>query len=82
MAAERLPPVLRLFKLASVVNTPALFVGGLAAAAGERWGAYLLVTNCLFQMGSHLSSGAWAYRDAMSRPWPDVPALEDDEWDE
>jgi hypothetical protein len=33
-------------------------------------------------MGSHLSSGAWAYRDAMSRPWPDVPALEDDEWDE
>jgi hypothetical protein len=59
-----------------------LFVGGIAAAAGQRWGAYVLIANLIVQIGSHLTVGAWAYGDVMSRPWPEVPALTDSDWDD
>jgi hypothetical protein len=61
---------------------PALFVGGIAAAAGHRWGAHVLIANIALQHASHLAVGTWAYREVMSRPWPEVPALGDREWDD
>jgi hypothetical protein len=82
MPANRLPRALELWRLVRVVDLPALLVGGLAAAAGNRWGAYVLVANLVVQIGSHLAVGGWAYRDVMSRPWPDVPVLADDEWED
>jgi hypothetical protein len=82
VAAKELPSVLRLWRLVSLLDLPALFVGGIAAAAGQRWGAYVLIANLIVQIGSHLTVGAWAYGDVMSRPWPEVPVLTDDEWDE
>lgn len=75
-----MPPVLRLWRGVSLLDVPALMVGGVAGVAGHRWGAYLLVANLLVQIGSHLAVGAWAYRDVMARPWPSVPALDD--WDD
>jgi hypothetical protein len=26
--------------------------------------------------------GSWAYRETMTRPWPKVASLNDDDWDE
>jgi hypothetical protein len=60
---------------------PAFIVGGFAALAGQRWGAYVLVANLVLQVGFHLLVGGWAYRDVMTRPWPKVAPLNDDDWD-
>jgi hypothetical protein len=82
VATNELPPSLRLWRIVGFIDMPALFVGGIAAAAGQRWGAYVLIVNLVVQVGSHLAVGGWAYRDVMSRPWPDVPVLSDPDWDE
>jgi len=49
-----------------MLNMPALVVGGLAAVAGHRWGAYVLIANLVVQIGSHLIVGGWAYREVMT----------------
>jgi hypothetical protein len=82
MAAKELSAALQLWRLVRLFDMPSLLIGGIAAAAGQRWGAYVLVANLVVQIGSHLTVGAWAYRDVMSRAWPEVPALTDSEWDD
>lgn len=82
MTSRTIPRHLRLWRLVSIVDMPAMLVGGLAALSGRRWGAYLLVANVVVQIGFHLVVGAWAYRDVMGRSWPKVAPLEDDEWDD
>lgn len=74
--------MLRLWRVVSLLDVPALCVGGLAAATGHRWGAYVLVVNVLVQIGFHVVVGGWAYRDVMSRPWPNVAPVLDDDWDD
>jgi hypothetical protein len=81
MERQALPPALRLWRLVTILDMPAFIVGGLAAVAGQRWGAYLLIANLAVQIGSHLLVGGWAYRDVMTRPWPKVAPLDDDDWD-
>jgi hypothetical protein len=81
ISGQPLPPLLRLWRIVGLFNTPAFIVGGLAAVAGHRWGAYVLIANLVVQIGSHLIVGAWAYRDVMTRPWPNVEPLDDDDWD-
>ena len=81
MNGRAIPPLLRLWRIVAILNMPAFIVGGLAAVAGHRWGAYLLVANLVVQIGFHLIVGWWAYREVMTRPWPKVPPLGDDEWD-
>jgi hypothetical protein len=82
MPEGKVPPPLRVWQLVRVLETPAIFVGALAAATGHRWGAYVLLTNLVVQIGSHVAVGSLAYRDVMSRPWPNVAPLDDDEWDD
>jgi hypothetical protein len=82
MAEERIPRVLRIFRLVKMLDLPALLVGGLAAAAGHRWGGDLLVVYVTVQIGVHLMVGAWAYRDVMTRPWPEVQRVDADDWDD
>jgi hypothetical protein len=82
VAATRLSPAFQLWRLVNLVFVPALLVGGVAAVAGKRWGAYLLLADVILRIGSHLAAGVWAYHDVMSRPWPEVPALTDSEWDD
>jgi hypothetical protein len=79
--AKTLPALLRLWSIVGILDMPALIVGGVAAVAGHRWGAYVLIANLVVQSGSHLIVGAWAYRDVMTRPWPEVAPLDDDDWD-
>lgn len=82
MADRKLPALLRVYRLVKLVDVPALFVGGVAAAFGHRWGAILLLANVIVQIGSHVLVGTWAYRDVMTRPWPSVAPLSDDAWDD
>jgi hypothetical protein len=76
-----IPPLLQLWRVVKILDAPALIVGCLAASAGHRWGAYLLIVNVAVQMGAHLAVGTWAYHDVMTRPWPNVPPLDDEDWD-
>jgi hypothetical protein len=79
MNGAAISPALRLWRIVSIVDLPAFLVGGLAAVAGQRWGAYLLITNLVVQIGSHLMVGGWAYREVMTRPWPKVAPLSDED---
>ena len=74
--------MLRVYRLVRIVDLPALLVGGVAAAFGHRWGEILLLANVIVQIGSHVLVGRWAYRDVMTRPWPEVEPLADDAWDD
>jgi hypothetical protein len=82
VADRKLPALLRVYRLLQVVEFPALLVGGVAAAFGHRWGAVLLLANVIVQIGAHLLLGMRAYRDVMTRPWPNVEPLADDAWDD
>lgn len=59
-----------------------VFAIGLAIAAfGQRLGGYLLVTGLLLQVVLDALAGVRSYREVMSRPWPAVAPLEDeDDW--
>ncbi len=81
ISGQAFPPLLRLWKIVGMLDIPAFIVGGVAAVAGHRWGAYVLIANLVVQIGSHLILGAWAYREVMTRPWPKVAPLGDDDWD-
>ena len=80
-SGQAVPPLLRVWRIVAILDMPAFFVGGLAAVAGHRWGAYVLTANLVVQIGSHLIVGAWAYRDVMTRPWPKVAPVNDQDWD-
>jgi hypothetical protein len=81
MNGAAISPALRLWRTVSIVDLPAFLVGGLAAVAGHRWGAYVLIANLAVQIGSHLIVGGWAYHEVMTRPWPKVAPLSDEDWD-
>jgi hypothetical protein len=76
------PAWMQLWRMIKLVDVPTLLIGGLAAATGHRWGGFVLVANLVVQIGAHLAAGSWAYRDVMSRPWPQVGPATDDEWDD
>jgi hypothetical protein len=77
-----LPVHLRIWRVVATLDMPAFLVGGLAAIASHRWGAYVLIGNAVVQIGFHLIVGARAYHEVMTRPWPHVAPLEADDWDE
>lgn len=82
MTSGAIPPHLRVWRVVSALDAPAFMVGAFAAVMGHRWGAYVLLANLVVQIGFHLMVGVRAYREVMSRPWPKVTPLDDDEWDE
>jgi len=67
--------------LVSVLDVPTLIVGSVAALAGQRWSAYLLIANLVAQISFHLIVGMRAYREVMTRLWPKVAPVYDDDWD-
>jgi hypothetical protein len=79
---QAIPGPLRLWRLVAIVDLPAFLIGGLAAIAGHRWGAYVLIGNLVVQIGSHLVLGWRAYRDVMTREWPKVAPRDDEDWDD
>ena len=83
MAEERIPRGFRILPVIKMLDFPLLLVGGLVAATGRRWGGYVLVVDVVaVQIGMHLIVGALAYRDVMTRPWLELPRIDDDDWDD
>jgi cytochrome c oxidase assembly factor CtaG len=55
-------------------------VGGIyAAALGWRPGAFIALAGVCLTIGWHLAAGIVSYRRTMSRPWPRVTPIEDDD---
>jgi hypothetical protein len=52
-----------------------------ASAFGQKWGAYLMLGGFFTHFFVELTIGVRAYRDVMSRPWPKVVPLSDDDDD-
>jgi hypothetical protein len=50
-----------------------------AAALGWRPAAFVMLAAAFGQGGLHLGVGVVMYRATMSRPWPSVPSLDDDD---
>jgi hypothetical protein len=74
--------VLRLvFSWANLLGTALLLIGGLAAVTDSKPGAYLMITGLAMIVLTHLVVGTLGYLDVMSRPWPRVQPLDnEDEW--
>jgi len=56
-----------------------LFGGLFAAVLGWRPGAFVAMAGACLIFAWHLAIGAWSYRRVMSRPWPKVSPIEDDD---
>jgi hypothetical protein len=82
VAEREFLPLLKAWRFVSLVDVPAIFVGGFGAALGHRWGAYVLLVNLVVQIGAHLVVGSVAYKETMARQWPAVAPLVDDPWDD
>ena len=58
----------------------ALMLTGIYAAVFWRPGAVVALCAVLATIGAHVVRGAIGYRRVMSRPWPRVTPLQDDDW--
>lgn len=58
-----------------------LFMVGTYSAVFWEPGIFLALTGFVVLLGMHLAVGIVEYRKTMSRPWPRVPPLEDDDED-
>jgi hypothetical protein len=56
-----------------------IFAGAGGAVAGWRGGVFLAVGAALAGLGAHVARGIASYRRVMSRPWPRVQPLADDD---
>jgi hypothetical protein len=78
---SNLPLWARAYRAASSATLLMLILGTLAAAARQRFGAYLLIAYLVVQIGLHIGIGLYGYREVMGREWPAVPPLSDDDDD-
>ncbi len=69
----------RVIRLSSV---PLLVVGAIGAALHHRWGAYVLIADVVVQVFGLAAVSYRHHRQVMTRPWPKVAPLSDDDWDD
>ncbi len=74
-------PVHYVYLVSSLLYPWALMSGGSSAVLGWRPGAWIMMAAVCGHIASNVLVGVTRYRDVMSRPWPDVPALTDDDDD-
>jgi hypothetical protein len=74
--------VLRLvFSWVNLLGTALLAIGGLAAVSDWKPGAYLMIAALASMVLAHLVVGVLGYLHVMSRPWPHVrPLGDEDDW--
>jgi hypothetical protein len=65
----------------SYLWTVLLFGGGFAAVLGSRPGVFVMLAGFFGFVAGHLAMGLTEYHRIMSRPWPEVSPLDDDEDD-
>ena len=68
-----------LWRLSAPVCTLAMLGGGYSAVLGWHPGAYIAIGGMVCLIASHSLLGVIAYRRVMSRPWPKVAPLSDDD---
>jgi membrane-associated PAP2 superfamily phosphatase len=69
------------FSWVGLLGTGLLAIGGLAAAWDWEPGAYVMIGALASMVLAHLVVGVVGYLQVMSRPWPRVRPLEDeDDW--
>ena len=56
-----------------------LMIGSPAAVLGHSFGALFLIVGFICLLVTHLTIGLSGYRQVMSRPWPAVAPLNDDD---
>jgi hypothetical protein len=79
-ASDLRPTAARLFAgPADVWFALAVIAAGIAAAAGWRPAAYLLIAALGLRLVAHLAAGFAGFRSAMERPWPQVRPLNDED---
>jgi hypothetical protein len=71
----------RLWALVSPVCTLVIIAGAYSAILDWRPGAFLAIGGLTALIGSRCTLAIIEYRRVMSRPWPKVPPLRDDDWD-
>ncbi len=80
MASRAAPDRLALvWKSIDVLLQIALVAGASLGLTGHRVGAWLMVAAVTGFVLNHVSVGLIGYRRAMSRPWPKVEPLDDDD---
>lgn len=69
------------FSWVNVLGTALLGIGGLGAVWDWRPGAYVMIAALAITVLAHVVVGVLGYLDVMSRPWPRVqPLTDDDDW--
>jgi hypothetical protein len=58
----------------------ALMIGLYAGLLQWRPAAFILIGAICAQIATHVALGVSSYRHVMSRPWPKVPPIADDDW--
>ena len=76
---ERVRRIARLYRFGNPLMLGLLVVGAYSSAFSWRPGAFFMLGSVCGYVALHLTAGLAAYRDAMTRPWPKVPPLEDDD---
>jgi hypothetical protein len=71
----------RLWALVTPVCTLLIIAGAYSAILGWRPGAFLAIGGLTLLIAARCTLAIVEYRRVMSRPWPKVPALSDDDWD-
>jgi hypothetical protein len=77
--SARLTRLAALIGVADNVFTLLMVVGAVSALAGWFPGIYLVLAGFGGHLAGHLLVGVAGYRDVMSRPWPQVSPLDDDD---
>ncbi len=70
-----------LWRQLDVAFAALLLLGAFVAAGGSELGAWLLLAGLVGLVAGHTAISIVAYRRTMSRPWPAVAPLPDDDWD-
>jgi hypothetical protein len=75
------PALRQVFSWVNLLTPGVLLVGAYGALLEWRPGAYLLIAALTLSVAANLAVGVLAYRRTMSRPWPRVqPLTDDDDW--
>lgn len=81
MTARSPNTLYRLWALVAPVCTLLVIAGLYSAFLGWRPGAFLTIGGLTVLIGSRCTLAIIEYRRVMSRPWPKVQPLRDDDWD-
>ena len=79
---ERTPlPLTAAWYWTTRLSTLLIVAGGVGALAGGTSWVWVLVGGLGFRVAAEIAIAIVAYRRTMSRPWPRVAPLADDDWD-